>query len=112
MIYGYTSLESEVSIYIKWDNNNDTIIIIAVYVDDLQIACNDTNILSQARAELQAQFKMMDLGEVHHILGLYILWNDTQTLIDQTHYLKGILEKNNMHECILVNMPMEMNIKL
>ena len=73
MIHGYISLESEVSIYIKWDNENNTIIIIAVYIDDLQIVCNDTNILSQAKAELQAQFKMTDLGEVHHILGLCIL---------------------------------------
>src|SRR5271169_3473339 len=39
--HGYTSLELEPSIYIKHDTYNDYIIIITVYVDDLQILCND-----------------------------------------------------------------------
>ena len=43
--HGYKSLESEPSIYTKHDND-DNIIIIAVYVDDLQIIGNDTDILN------------------------------------------------------------------
>ena len=55
---------------------------------------------------------MTDLGEVHHILGLRILRNDTKTSIDQAHYVRDILKKNNMYECTPVNTPMEANIKL
>ena len=109
--HGYTSLESEPSIYIKRNNNND-IVIIAVYVDDLQIASNDINVLHQAKLSLSTQFKMTDLGEVHHILGLRVLRDDKSTSIDQTHYIEGVLKKYNMYECIPINTPMESNLQL
>ena len=71
--HGYTSFESEPSVYIKCNIANNSIIIIAVYVDDLQIICNNQCVLDAAKMELKTQFKMMDLGEVHYILGLCIL---------------------------------------
>ena len=70
--HSYISLESEPSIYTKQDTDNN-IIIIAVHVDDLQIASNNQSILDNTKNELKAHFKMTDLGEVHHILGLRIL---------------------------------------
>jgi transposase InsO family protein len=70
--HGYMPLASEQSVYIKRDQNGH-IVIIAIYVDDLQIACNDKNMLENTKVELNAHFKMTDLGEVHHILSLCIL---------------------------------------
>ena len=110
--YGYMSLESEPSIYIKCDTQNDHIIIITVYVDDLQIACNDIQMLNEAKDAFKMQFKMMDLGEVHHLLGLCILQDKKCTLIDQMHYVKSILKKTKMDNCKPMNTPMEPGLHL
>src|SRR5271170_468109 len=104
--YGYKSLESEPSIYIK-RNTDDNIIIIAVYVDDLQILCNDMKMLENAKEGLKTQFKMTDLGEVHHILGLRILRSENKTSIDQAHYIESVLKRTNMYDCTPMKTPME-----
>ena len=68
--------------------------------------------MDTAKNELKTQFKMTDLGEVHHILGLCILQTSTKTSINQTHYIQNILKKNQMENCTHVNTPMESNIRL
>ena len=110
LTHGYISLECEPLIYIKHDTTNDSIIIILVYVDDLQIICNNPHNLDTAKAELKVRFKMMDLGEVHHILGLCIIQTPTTTSIDQAHYIQGILKKTQIDECTPVNTSMETSI--
>ena len=48
------------------------ILIIALYVDDLLIACSDKAVLVQTKAQLCNGFKMKDLGESKIILGMDI----------------------------------------
>src|SRR5579871_5952725 len=77
---GFTQLESELSIFIK--KLEDTLIVIVVYVDNLQIALNDVKAIQNTKLELQNKFQMTDLGEVNHILGLRVLKTEDHISID------------------------------
>ena len=46
--------------------------IIAVYVDDLIIACKSLDYLTKIKSSLGARYKMKDLGELNYFLGVHI----------------------------------------
>jgi hypothetical protein len=45
---------------------------IAMYVDDIPTACNDTTWLTSFKARLGARFKIKDLGALSRFLGMHI----------------------------------------
>ena len=101
---GYQQLEAEPCIYIKKEENKK--IIIAVYVDDLQIASNDDKLLKETKKILSSRFEMTDMGQVHHILGLQIQYEKGKKLtIDQSHYTEKILERFGMKNCNPISTP-------
>ncbi len=51
------------------------IMLIALYVDDLMIAGNDTVAIVWIKGELRQRFEMMDLGEARVCFGLEISRN-------------------------------------
>ena len=106
----FIQLNSELSIYLR--KVEDKIVIIAVYMDDLQITSNDMKIIEQTKMELNKRFQITDLGEVNHILGLRVLKKKGYISIDQEHYVKNMLKKFNMDGCNSVSTPMEVNLKL
>jgi hypothetical protein len=103
-------LESEPSVFVR--KIEDTIVVIAVYIDDLQITSNDLQTIEDTKLELHKRFQMTDLGEVNHILGLRVLRTDEQISIDQKHYVENILMKFGMDQCYPVSTPMETSLKL
>ena len=54
-------------IYIK---TGDSLVIVAVYVDDLTLAAEDFDDMVAVKRELSSRFKMKDMGELHFILGM------------------------------------------
>jgi hypothetical protein len=107
---GFTQLESEPSVFVR--KIEDTIVVIAVYVNDLQIASNDMQAIEDTKRELHKRFQMTDLGEVNHILGLRVLRTDKQISIDQKHYVENVLIKFGMDQCYPVSTLMETSLKL
>src|SRR5579871_6144937 len=107
---GFIQLESEPSIFIK--KLEDTFIVIAAYVDDLQIALNDVKVIQNIKLELQNKFQMTDLEKVNHILGLRVLKTEDHISIDQAHYVENILKKFGIDQCYSVSTPIEIRIKL
>lgn len=106
----YQQLNSEPCVYIR--RKEDTITIIAIYVDDIKIATNNTEALESAKNMLKTRFKMTDLGPVHHILGLRVLRKEDSISIDQAHYIETVLEKYRMKDCHPLSTPLDTNIKL
>ena len=58
------------NIYVLRSSNG--FIIIALYVDDLNIVCNNNGFLLKTKSHLAKRFVMKDLGEIHYILGMQI----------------------------------------
>lgn len=66
-----TQITADECIYIQ--KNQGSLLIIALYVDDLQIASNKPSNLCHCKEALNKRFKMIDLGESHMILGMEII---------------------------------------
>jgi hypothetical protein len=106
----YHQISSEPCVYVQQVKGNFTII--AVYVDDLAIASNDTKALREAKEMLKERFMMTDLGTSQHILGLRVQRKENNIFIDQAHYVERILEKFRMLDCHPVATPMDTSLKL
>jgi hypothetical protein len=83
---------------------------IALYVDDIPAACNDTTWLTSFKARMGARFKIKDLGDVSQRLGMHITRDRSARTIspDQSQYLRDILTKYGMTECKPSSLPMDL----
>ena len=84
-------------------------VIIALYVDDILLSSNNTEMLKKEKLALAKRFKVKDFGELHYVLGMLVKRNrESQTLlISQTKYLEGVLKRFDMHNCKPVATPSE-----
>jgi len=57
-------------VYYKFDN--DCILIIALYVDNMLLIRNDKNMIFDLKSQFAAQFEMKNLGAARYILGMEI----------------------------------------
>jgi hypothetical protein len=81
---------------------------IALYVNDIPVACNDTAWLASFKACLGARFKIKDLGALSQLLGMHIT-RDTSARtmsMDQSKYLRDILDKHGMADSKPLPLPM------
>lgn len=57
---------------IYYDIRDKSIIIIAIYVDDILIIWNDIQKRDQIKEKLKTRFKMKNLGEASQMLGMRV----------------------------------------
>lgn len=97
--------------YRQW---KDTIIILAIYVDDILLLSNNEQAKLNLKAKLSTTFKMKDLGAATSVLGMNITrdWNDGTISIDQSRYITEVLERFGMQDSHPVTSPMDVNVKL
>lgn len=110
--FGLIRSEVDQCIYHKNENNN--ILIIAIYVDDILIFSNSEELEEKVKNALKCDFKMKDIGEASSILGVRITRDKTRNTIslDQTAYINRILSKFNMQNCKPVKSPLENGQKI
>jgi hypothetical protein len=90
---------------------------IALHVDDIPAACNDTARLTAFKARLGARFKIKDLGALSQLLGMHITCDRSANTISlvQSKYLRDILNrikylrdiKHSMTDCKPSPLPMD-----
>ena len=107
----FAALDADQCVYIKREDT--CITIIALYVDDLLIACSQLASLTELKKQLTAQFDMEDLGEASFILGVDIRRDRTHRTISigQSAYITSLLERHGMSDCKAVSTPMEHGLK-
>jgi hypothetical protein len=104
---GWQQCVSDPCIYIF--RTGSVLAMIALYVDDIPAACNDTARLSSFKARLSARFKIKDLGILSQLLGIHVtrdMYACTISL-DQSNYLRDILDKYGMADCKPSSLPMD-----
>jgi hypothetical protein len=82
------------NIYIKVNQNN--LLIIEVYVDDIIFGSNDDRMSHKFSKDMHNEFEMSLLGELSFFLGLCICQLDIGIFISQTKYIKEMLKKFGM----------------
>ena len=88
-------------------------ITLALFVDDTIICCSDRNTLAIEKQKLSEKFEMKDQGEIHYFLGMSIKRDRREKVltIDQSLYIKKILQRFGMWECNAVTIPLENGTK-
>lgn len=90
------------------------IVIIALYVDDLLIACSKMSKLNEIKAELSKRFRMKDLNEARKCLGFEIS-RDTETgkmFLSQSKYAQKVISRFGMESAKGCLTPMEVGLNL
>src|SRR6266850_320961 len=89
---GYTCTESDHAVFVRLQDGK--LSIIALYVDNFTMACEDLEVILRDKEELKKHYSMMDLGEISYILGMHITWDCKAGHIDlsQQKYIEEILK--------------------
>jgi Reverse transcriptase (RNA-dependent DNA polymerase) len=84
-------------------------VLIALYVDDLAIASDDLKTLHWIKLKLSERFKMKDMNEMKHILGIDIYYNrqDGKMILSQKTFAEHILKRFGMNEAKSIPTPMD-----
>ena len=104
---GFQTSRSDPCLYIKRVGN--TILLIALYVDDLLLAGSDIDAITWMKGELNKRFKMKDLGEAKVCIVLEIPRDRaTKRLsLTQSKYASNVLERFRLSACNPAITPME-----
>ena len=110
---GYKRTSADPCVYFK-RFPGDKFIILLLYVDDMLIVGQDSEIISNLKKILFNSFDMKDLGPTTQILGMEIardrkagkLW------LSQEKYIERILERFNMKHAKPVSKPLAAHFKL
>ncbi|KAG3127846.1 hypothetical protein PC128_g27044 [Phytophthora cactorum] len=109
---GSKKCESDHCVYIK--RNDQEMIFVVLYVDDLILASSSDELLESTKRALSKRFEMTELGELEYFLGMEIK-NDRDSgkvTVRQTKFLKSILTKFGMQDSKPVKTPQDPRLKL
>jgi hypothetical protein len=87
-------------------------LLVSVYVDDLIITGNDVDEIVKFKLQMQASFKMSDLGLLSFYLGIEVQQGSSGISLSQTTYAWRILDKAGMANCNDCTTPMEPRCKM
>ncbi|KAG7554412.1 Integrase catalytic core [Arabidopsis suecica] len=107
----FEKCSKEPSVYRK-RVNEASILIVAVYVDDLFVTGSNLKVITRFKEEMASKFEMSDLGRLTYYLGIEVCQKEEGITLTQHRYAMKILEEANMKECNLVQTPMIAGLKL
>ena len=90
---GYQHSESDYSLICKKDDQS--IVFLAVYVDDILLTGNDEQEILSLKTFLNTTFRIKDLGYAHFFLGIEILQTNEGLLLIQRKFTLDLLTKFN-----------------
>ena len=91
---------------------NSSILVVAVYVDDLFVTGANEKIIDVFKREMASKFDMSDLGKLSYYLGIEVSQEEGCITLNQRRYALKILEESGMKNCNLSHTPMESGLKL
>src|SRR5208282_6014032 len=94
--------------------NNDTGVIVAMWVDDLIIFGKDSVGVDLLKLQISMKFEMKDLGELRYFLGIQVHRDRKRKIIhiSQSGYNRTILERYEMQNSKPANTSLSINIRL
>jgi len=86
-------------------NVNHDICYLLVYVDDILLTGNNSELLHRLITLLSSEFKLRDLGHVHYFLGIEVAPTNVGLVLSQHKYVLDILSHVGMSSCKPVDTP-------
>lgn len=89
---GFVRSKSDASLFVRV--NGDARMYVLVYVDDIIIAESDSHDIDRFMGQLNAEFSLKDMGDIHYFLGIRI--SDGSILLCQRKYVFNLLVRCKM----------------
>jgi hypothetical protein len=106
----YKQCNSDHTIF--YHHSRNLVTILAVYVDDMIITCNDAVEIARLNKNLSKEFEVKDLGQLRYFLGIEIARSPEGIVLSQRKYVLDLLNETGMLVCSLAPTPIEQNHKL
>jgi hypothetical protein len=97
---GFIEAMPDTSLFVFWCGS-DTIYLL-LYIDDIVLITSSATLLQQTISTLKLEFTMMDLGPLHHFLGVSVQHQADGHFLTQRQFALDILERVGMVDCKLV----------
>ena len=109
---GFTNLTTETCLFVKYSNGS--IMVALVFVDDILLACRDTNLLDDMVSKFASEFKIKNSGEVNLYLSINITIDHSSrtALLDQTAYIMAMWTRFGFGENHRVRSPFMENFNI
>lgn len=107
---GFIPSKAKTSLF--YYNKGSLTVFILVYVDDIIVASSKSDAVSALLKNLQKDFALKDLGDLHYILGIQVKKQKDGILMSQEGYVTDILKRVNMATCKPVTTPLSICEKL
>ena len=85
---------------------------VLVYVDDIIVASSSTAATHALLRDLQHEFALKDLGDLHYFLGIEVKRNQEGLVLSQQKYASDILSRAGMSNCKSIDTPLATSEKL
>jgi hypothetical protein len=92
--------------------NEENMVLIAVYVDDIIIASNNMEKINNLKENLAKIFQMKDMGQIKYCLGIEFNVKKNKVTMSQKKYVDDLLKRFGMENSKEVSTPMDPNVKL
>lgn len=93
---GFIASKADPSLFI-W-NNNTTLILILIYVDDIIITSKSRDVVQQVLRHLHIDFAVKELGDLSYFLGVEVLRSEEGMYLTQRKYIADLLHRTRMTE--------------
>jgi histone deacetylase 1/2 len=107
---GFKPSKADVSLFVY--NKGGVVIFLLVYVDDIIVASSSAVATEALLKDLQADFALKDLGDLHYFLGIEAKKAHNGILLTQQKYTSDLLHRVGMKNCKPMNTPMSSTDKL
>lgn len=83
-----------------------------VSVDDIVLTGNSSQLLDKVVSDLNAQFALKNLGQLHYFLGIEVTHTETCMQLNQHKYALDLLLKTHIQNCNPCTTPLVVGSKL
>ena len=90
----------------------DPLILITVYADDVVLKTENSLQMQQLKFDLIKEFKMIDMGPLHHILCVALKQTEDGIHLNQEAYINNLLQKFKLEDAKTVAIPADLNAVL
>lgn len=107
---GFHRSTSDFSLFYKAADGK--LLLILIYVDDILVTGDSSASVLEVIAQLNKEFALKTLGEVHYFLGIEVVKTAGQYHLLQSQYILDLLDRNNLLDCNPSSTPMSCASKL
>lgn len=107
---GFIPSRADTSLF--YYNKGGLSLFVLVYVDDIIVASSSQAVTDALLKDLQGDFALKDLGNLHYFLGIEVKQLEDGLLLSQQRYATEILGKAKMKNCKPVDTPLSITEKL